>query len=78
MLTKAEKRKIDICTNAIAGNFKESELAIKYNVTVKTIQRAIAWGRQQGFFITDSEKKIARNICYLQKILSVLEMQFKL
>jgi len=78
VLTKAEKRKIDICADRISTpSLTIKQLCRKHSVSHHTIDKALEWGREQGFFTANSEDKIRQHICDLQKILSVLEYEYK-
>lgn len=77
MLTKSERQKLLICNEYLATRSTNRDLAKKFNLAECTIARALAWGREQGMFESDTEQKIRQNILELQKILSGLEKEYQ-
>jgi len=78
VLTKKQKENFDICNEYLANPRSTLEqLATKMQVSRRTVTRAIEWGQQQGFFISDSAEKIKKNIIDIQSTLEVLETEYQ-
>jgi len=79
MLTNAECRYIEICTERIANpKTLNRELGIIFDVTERTIDRAIWWGKKKGLFTKNARTKINRHISEFQKHIDFLEAELKI
>lgn len=56
MLSPTKLRYIEICTDKINSGDSNEQVAARFDVERRTVDRAISWGRKQGYFQPNAEK----------------------
>jgi len=72
VLTTAQKRYVDICITQKTTDKTNQELAKQFGVARSCIDRAIAWGREHGLYVPDTDK-LRDHILELRAVLDKLE-----
>jgi BMFP domain-containing protein YqiC len=77
VLTTREREKVAICNKYITNpKLTYADLAKELQLSVITVKRAIAWGKEREYFITDTSEKIRRNIISMQSHLDILQREY--
>ncbi len=62
MLSNTERNNIEICTKKIKDYLSIPALADFFNLSTRTIDRALKWGKQNNFFLRDATDKLEQHI----------------
>ena len=79
MLTPTQKRYVDICTYKIANaSTANKDIAGVFDITRKTVDLAIAWGRRNDLFRRAASDNIDQSIQEVRAHLKLLESEVRL
>lgn len=78
MLSRSEKHYLEICIESSSSKESASQLSDRLNTPVRTIERALKWGRDSGFFTGAAADKCEYHIAELKAHIKFLESELKL